>query len=134
MSPVQAQVAVSKNPKLASLIKSMISGASKVPKFLTQAKSAMAKTFPKGASFISQALDWFSSIMKRFVSSLESLLGKKSPAALKAGASTSGVLYGFEKGVDTYATYKTGLNKTQRKNLETLSNIRQYYGGKDPFD
>jgi hypothetical protein len=134
MDNVQITSVLEKNPTLKKTIESMISGISKVPSLLSRAQSTISKTFPAGSKFIGSAIDMLKNIMGRFTSSLESLIGKRATSGVKAGASTQGMFYGFEKGAEKYAQYKTGLNSVQLQNLDALSDLSTMYKGKDPFD
>lgn len=137
MSKTPGKVAqfLEKSPKLKGLIQSMIDGIGKVPALLGKAQAAIASKFPKGGQFISNAIGMIKSVMSKFVSSLTELVGKvTSKQSVRAAVTTGGALYAFDKAGEKYVQWKTGMNPTQMKNMETLSSLETKYGGKDPFD
>lgn len=134
MKPGRVAAWLEKNPTAKSFVTKIINGISKVPSFFSKASSWIASKFPKGAQFIKDALSKFSGFMNRMKTSLQSLIGVGGTKAVTAAGTTGGLLYGFEKGAQKYAQYKTGLSSVQLKNMETLQSLEKRYGGKDPFD
>jgi len=148
MNPKQMQAYVSKKPSLLKLIKSMLSGLKKTPSGMATAKKTLSVKFPKGASFISTAMNYFTSIAQRFTRFLESLIGQKATSGIRGGAVAGGVAYGFEKGMEKLTPQEYGGYADEdvlpqetddnvdisAKNAETLLDLTKDYGGKDPFD
>jgi hypothetical protein len=99
---------ISKNPELRGTLESMVSGTKEVPNFLRRAVDYLKTKFPSAAKFIESILGGLERFITKVINSLKSLLspkGKVAKGAL-AGATTAGITYGIEKGVEK-------LNKSQ---------------------
>lgn len=134
----QAIKVVEKTPGLKSTIQNMINGLKSVPKYLGDTVTYLQKTSPKTANFISSIFGGMSKFLNEIESSLGELVGQKFSKGAMAGAKTGTVVYGIDKTVKPLISKLAGSNQTelnsiQQKNLETLSSIKSYYGGRDPF-
>lgn len=130
----EAAIKINANPKLKNIILTIKNNLSKVPNILNNAAKIVSKKFPKGGQFIQNGLNYFKNIVNQFTNILNTLLGIKATSALKAAATTGGVLYGFDKGIELYNNNTSDLTKLQTQNLETFSKLANKYGDKDPFD
>lgn len=101
MNGKQITTWLEKNPTLKKTIETMITGISKVPSLLSRAQSTLSKTFPAGSKFIGSAINMIKSIMGRFTSSLETLIGKRATSGVKAGTRDVGMTYAFDGGSNT---------------------------------
>lgn len=134
MKPSQISSYIEKNPKLKSIVQTIIDSIGKVPKFLSSARASISSKFPAAAKFLGEAISMFSRIMSSMKTSLEKMIGVRATKMATTGTQTGGLLYGFETGAKKYTQYKTGFSDVQMKNLETLDGLAKKYGGKDPFD
>lgn len=150
---------VSKNPKLKTIISSIYNASKSGVSKLSTVQKTIATKWPTGSKFINSILGKMEGLIKQLQTYCGKIIGqsnlksvqklKSVPGAgyvatktgkdalksgAKAGAISGGILYGVETAVDKYAQYKSGLNPTQIKNLETLSDLSTEYGDKDPFD
>lgn len=132
--PKKVTQIIKTNPKLKTIINSIISGLKKVPSFMGSAIKHIGKKFPAGASFLSGIVNKMSGVLSSIENTLSKLIGERATKGVISGTNTGGALYGFEKGVDKYTQWKTGLSPVQIKNLETLDGLQKKYGNKDPFE
>jgi hypothetical protein len=125
---------LSKNPKMKSIIETILNGAKKVPEMLNNASSFIGKKFPAGTEFIKSIFGGIGKVLKNLEESLSKLIGKTAAKGTMAGAKTGTAFYGFDKVGNAYTKLKTGFNDVQLKNMEKFNNIKNAYGGMDPFD
>lgn len=120
-----------KNPKLKSIIESIISMAKKVPEYLSKASSFIGKKFPAGASFIQSVLGGISKILTNLENSLGKLIGKTASKGTMVGSKTTGLMYGIETGTQKIFN-PSGLSPEVLKRYDNV--VQTTYKGKDPFD
>ena len=78
-------------------LQSIATSAGKAPGMLTKAAEWLAKKFPSGSTFIKGILGFAERMITNLVNVIKKLL---SPKSLAVGTGTSGLVYGFEKGVE----------------------------------
>lgn len=100
---------VSKSPKMKEVLQKILSGAQGAPSKLKSVSASIAKKFPKGAQFINGIMGGIGNVISGLVNTVKSLLGVTGRAVkavtgsgkfgtgARAGLTTTGVLYGFEK-------------------------------------
>lgn len=120
-----------KNPKLKSIIESIISMSKKVPGYLSKASSYIGKKFPAGAKFIESVLGGISKILTNLENSLGKLIGARASKGVMTGSKTTGLMYGIETG--SHKIFKSsGLDPEVLKRYDNV--VQTTYKGKDPFD
>lgn len=120
MNPSQVTSWIQKNPKIKNLVETMISGINKVPSLLSRAQSTISKTFPTGAKFIGSAIGMIKNIMNRFTQTLQSLIGKRATAGVKAGTTAGGLTYALDTKPTTSTTNVLDTNIKPQFNWDDL--------------
>lgn len=125
MKPALIPKFINKSPKLKNILENISSKLKEVPSLLNKIKNMISKKFPKGGQFIDDALSKFGKIIGKFQNILNKFLNSERKElikkGIKGGASSAGILYGFEKAIDAYDRYKQPeLTPIQKQNLALL--------------
>lgn len=125
MKPALIPKFINKSPKLKNILENISSKLKEVPSLLNKIKNMISKKFPKGGQFIDDALSKFGKIIAKFQNILNKFLNSERKElikkGIKGGASSAGILYGFEKAIDAYDRYKQPeLTPIQKQNLALL--------------
>jgi hypothetical protein len=86
---------IAKNPEAKSLIMKMLPAFEKLPSFFEKASIYLKNS--KLGGFFSKAFSSLGSLITKATTELQKLIGVQGSKALKAGAMTTGLLYGVEK-------------------------------------
>lgn len=118
---------IAKNPSLRGYLESMVANSKQVPNFLRRAVDYLKSVFPSGAKFIEISLGSIEKVITFFIKSIKSLLSGtvKLGKGLMAGATTAGITYGIEKGVEKL----TGSDEMSDEDIEKLTTGSADYEG-----
>lgn len=124
--PKKLKQAITNNKKLTDVLTQLRSKLPSIDGLLAKVQEMFSTKFKPGVDFMVSARKYLSNIMNNLNKFIDSLIGtSKTSKGIKAGAVTSGIMYGLDGG-------SSQLTPIQIQNLNTLQSIQNEMG--DLFD
>jgi hypothetical protein len=116
---------------MSGFISTILNGLNKVPGFFTRVIDLIIPKFPKIGEFLKSISGKISSVLNTIKNVFEKIIGVKGTKAIgggiKSGAKISGLLYGFEKGIEKVNGVSDNNKELELVNSITNSNITPKY-------
>ena len=119
----EAAALISKTPKAKGVIQKMYNSLDKLPNFFKSAEQYLSKS--KIGGYFSRAFSNLGKIISQAKNQLGRLLGTSVGKSSSVGATTTGLVYGFEKGADKVANYFG--------NLEDPNDYSEFFTGQADY-